>query len=67
MIRRAYPSPVWDDLVDAAYAAWDDLERAAGQRLVTTTGGLYARAAGAPGTLRGPGCVTVDHARAADL
>ncbi|MFJ2263530.1 FAD-dependent oxidoreductase [Streptomyces sp. NPDC087844] len=67
MIRRAYPAEVWDGLVDAAYSAWDALELAAGQRLVTTTGGLYARAAGAPATLRGPGCENVDHARAAEL
>ncbi|MEV7425761.1 FAD-dependent oxidoreductase [Streptomyces sp. NPDC091212] len=67
MIRRAYPAEVWDGLVDTAYAAWEELELAAGQRLVTTTGGLYARAAGAPGTLRGPGCANVDHVRAAEL
>ncbi|MEV7866651.1 N-methyl-L-tryptophan oxidase [Streptomyces sp. NPDC088124] len=67
MIRRAYPSPVWDPLVDTAYAAWAELELAAGQRLVTRTGGLYARAADAPITLRGPGCEQVDHVRAAEL
>ncbi|MEV2189428.1 FAD-dependent oxidoreductase [Streptomyces phaeochromogenes] len=67
MIRRAYPAEIWDGLVDTAYSAWQELELAAGQRLVTTTGGLYARAAGAPGTLRGPGCENVDHARAAEL
>ncbi|MFG2171901.1 N-methyl-L-tryptophan oxidase [Streptomyces niveus] len=67
MIRRAYPSPVWDPLVDAAYAAWKELELASGQRLLTRTGGLYARAAGAPATLRGPDCEQVDHARAAEL
>ncbi|MEW1720288.1 N-methyl-L-tryptophan oxidase [Streptomyces sp. NPDC093109] len=67
MIRRAYPAQVWDGLVDTAYGAWEELERAAGQRLVTTTGGLYARAAGAPGTLRGPGCENVDHVRAGEL
>ncbi|MFS8198425.1 FAD-dependent oxidoreductase [Streptomyces sp. CWNU-52B] len=73
MIRRAYPAEVWDGLVDTAYGAWEDLEVASGQRLVTTTGGLYARAVdapgapGAPGTLRGPGCATVDHVRAAEL
>ncbi|MGA5499957.1 FAD-dependent oxidoreductase [Streptomyces umbrinus] len=67
MIRRAYPAEIWDGLVDTAYNAWQELELASGQRLVTTTGGLYARAAGAPGTLRGPGCENVDHARAAEL
>ncbi|MFE7076759.1 N-methyl-L-tryptophan oxidase [Streptomyces sp. NPDC057620] len=67
MIRRAYPAEVWDGLVDTAYSAWDELELAAGQRLVTTTGGLYARAVDAPGTLRGPGCEHVDHTRAAEL
>ncbi|MEU9892796.1 N-methyl-L-tryptophan oxidase [Streptomyces phaeochromogenes] len=67
MIRRAYPAEIWDGLVDTAYSAWQELELASGQRLVTTTGGLYARAAGAPATLRGPGCENVDHARAAEL
>ncbi|MEU9877704.1 FAD-dependent oxidoreductase [Streptomyces phaeochromogenes] len=67
MIRRAYPAEIWDGFVDTAYNAWQELELASGQRLVTTTGGLYARAAGAPGTLRGPGCENVDHARAAEL
>jgi selenocysteine lyase/cysteine desulfurase/glycine/D-amino acid oxidase-like deaminating enzyme len=67
MIRRAYPAEVWDGLVDTAYGAWEELELAAGQRLVTTTGGLYARATGTPGTLRGPGCENVDHTRAAEL
>jgi selenocysteine lyase/cysteine desulfurase/glycine/D-amino acid oxidase-like deaminating enzyme len=64
MIRRAYPSPVWDGLVDRAYAAWDDLEQASGETLVTRLGGLYARVASADGGLRGPGCETVDAARA---
>ncbi|MEV2227284.1 FAD-dependent oxidoreductase [Streptomyces phaeochromogenes] len=67
MIRRAYPAEIWDGFVDTAYNAWQELELASGQRLVTTTGGLYARAAGAPATLRGPGCENVDHARAAEL
>ncbi|MFF3707251.1 FAD-dependent oxidoreductase [Streptomyces phaeochromogenes] len=67
MIRRAYPAEIWDGLVDTAYNAWQELELASGQRLVTTTGGLYARAAEAPATLRGPGCENVDHARAAEL
>ncbi|GAB2449771.1 sarcosine oxidase [Conyzicola lurida] len=42
MIRRAYPSPVWNDLVDRAYLGWDRWARAAGQPFVETTGGLYA-------------------------
>jgi len=92
MIRRAYPSPVWDGLIDRAYAAWAELERSGGEPLVTTAGGLYARPAsarlagtamagtamagaasagaamaGAGGGLRGPGCVQVDAARAAEL
>ncbi|MFJ3669694.1 FAD-dependent oxidoreductase [Streptomyces sp. NPDC090106] len=67
MIRRAYPAEVWDGLVDTAYGAWEELELAAGRRLVTVTGGLFARPATSPGGLRGPGCETVDHARAAEL
>ncbi|GAB7044440.1 N-methyl-L-tryptophan oxidase [Catenuloplanes niger JCM 9533] len=68
MIRRAYPNPVWDGLVDRAYLAWSELSDAAGETLLTTTGGLYARPAadGSPG-LRGPGCETVDAARAAEI
>ncbi|MDG4764635.1 aminotransferase class V-fold PLP-dependent enzyme [Solwaraspora sp. WMMD406] len=67
MIRRAYPSAVWDGLIERAYTAWSDLERAAGRRLVTTVGGLYARPARASGGLRGPGCVTVDANQAAGI
>ncbi|MEV6344193.1 N-methyl-L-tryptophan oxidase [Actinoplanes sp. NPDC051851] len=68
MIRRAYPNPVWDELVDRAYLAWGELAAAAGEPLLTTTGGLYARPA-SDGTagLRGPGCETVSAARAAEL
>ncbi|GLY03146.1 hypothetical protein Acsp01_35250 [Actinoplanes sp. NBRC 101535] len=68
MIRRAYPNPVWDELVDRAYLAWAELSAAAGTRLLTTTGGIYARPAadGTPG-LRGPGVETVDAARAAGI
>ena len=54
MIRRAYPSDVWDDLVDRAYAGWAELEEAAGTSLFTTTGGIYAHPAGDGGGLRGP-------------
>ncbi len=64
MIRRAYPSEVWDDLVDRAYEGWDELSEAAGGPLVTTTGGLYAHPASAEGGLRGPGTEVVDPAAA---
>jgi monomeric sarcosine oxidase len=67
MIRRAYPSAVWDGLLDRAYEAWADLERAAAERLVTTTGGLYARPAGGAGGLRGPGCAPVTATRASEI
>jgi glycine/D-amino acid oxidase-like deaminating enzyme len=67
MIRRAYPSPVWDGFVDRAYAAWAGLEEATGTRLVTTLGGLFARPAAADGGLRGPGCERVDPERAREL
>ncbi len=66
MIRRAYPSPIWDGLVERAYAGWADLERESGRTLLTSTGGMYAHPVGAEG-LRGPGCVVVDHARAAEI
>lgn len=56
MIRRAYPNPIWDPFVDAAYRAWDALGEIAGERLVETVGGLYSRPAGSEGGLRGPGC-----------
>ncbi|MFY1698531.1 FAD-dependent oxidoreductase [Solwaraspora sp. WMMA2101] len=67
MIRRAYPSPVWDDLVQRAYTGWHELEQAADRRLVTTVGGLYARPARSSGTLRGPGCMLVDANQAAGI
>ncbi|WP_214104885.1 FAD-dependent oxidoreductase [Acrocarpospora catenulata] len=67
MIRRAYPSPVWDELVDRAYQAWTALEAESGRALVTRTGGLYARPAGGAGGLRGPNCTVVDAARAAEI
>ncbi|WP_067674057.1 N-methyl-L-tryptophan oxidase, partial [Nocardia miyunensis] len=60
MIRRAYPNPVWDKLVDDAYANWARLERDSDVRLISTTGGLYARPPGGPDLLRGPGCRVVD-------
>ncbi|MFC5833899.1 N-methyl-L-tryptophan oxidase [Nonomuraea insulae] len=67
MIRRAYPSQVWDGLVDRAFEAWADLEQEAGQSLVTRVGGLFARPAGAAGGLRGPYCRRVGHEEAAAL
>jgi selenocysteine lyase/cysteine desulfurase/glycine/D-amino acid oxidase-like deaminating enzyme len=67
MIRRAYPDPVWDPLVDDAYAGWAALEGRTGVPLVRTTGGLYARSPGAPAGLRGPGCREVDAVEAARL
>ncbi|MFL5994350.1 MAG: N-methyl-L-tryptophan oxidase [Streptomyces sp.] len=56
MIRRAYPHPDWDALVDTAYEAWSELEDAAKTRLVNVTGGLYAAPVDRPDPLRGPGC-----------
>jgi monomeric sarcosine oxidase len=67
MIRRAYPSPVWDRFVDRAYEAWSELEQAGGQTLLTRTGGVFARPVSAVEGLRGPGCEPVDHRRAAEL
>jgi sarcosine oxidase len=57
MIRRAYPNPVWNPLVDRAFASWRRWEAASGQSLITTTGGLYAHAE--PGSLQGPGTSAV--------
>jgi selenocysteine lyase/cysteine desulfurase/glycine/D-amino acid oxidase-like deaminating enzyme len=67
MIRRAYPSPVWDAFLDKAYEAWSELELAAGTALVSKLGGIFARPVGAAGALRGPGCEPVDSRRAAAL
>ncbi|MFF7474011.1 N-methyl-L-tryptophan oxidase [Streptomyces sp. NPDC008092] len=67
MIRRAYPHPDWDGLVDTAYRAWSELEQAAGTRLVDVTGGLYAAPGERPDPLRGPGCRAVDRAEAARI
>lgn len=67
MIRRAYPSAAWDDLVDRAYAGWAELIEAAGAPLMTTTGGLYAHPAGVGGGLRGPGTEAVDVAAARSI
>lgn len=42
MIRRAYPHPVWNDLVNRAYLGWDRWALSAGQSFVQPTQGLYA-------------------------
>ena len=52
MIRRAYPNPVWNGLVDNAYEAWTALERETGRKLVYRTGGMYAHAGASQ--LQGP-------------
>lgn len=58
MIRRAYPNPVWNDLVERAFRGWEALEAESGRTLVHRTGGLYAHA-GASG-LQGRGCREID-------
>jgi sarcosine oxidase len=40
IIRRSYHTPGYVRLAGLAYAAWAELEREAGERLVVTTGGL---------------------------
>jgi monomeric sarcosine oxidase len=40
IIRRSYHTPGYVRLAGLAYEAWAELERAAGERLVVTTGGL---------------------------
>ncbi|OLM30083.1 Cysteine desulfurase [Pseudonocardia sp. Ae717_Ps2] len=57
MIRRAYPNPVWNPLVERAYVGWRRWERRTGETLLHRTGGLYAHPE--PGQLQGPGCETV--------
>ena len=42
MVRRAYPSQVWNQLVDDAYRGWDRWGRHDGAPFVHRTGGLYA-------------------------
>lgn len=54
MIRRAYPNPIWNDLVDRAYSAWEELERESGTTLVRRTGGVYGHVG--ESQLQGPGC-----------
>ncbi|MFS0792775.1 N-methyl-L-tryptophan oxidase [Microbacterium sp. 1P10AE] len=66
MIRRAYPNPVWNPLVEKAFDAWGALERASGTTLVHRTGGMYAHEGAAQ--LQGPECVLVeDRAEMASL
>ena len=65
MIRRAYPSAAWDDLVDRAYGAWGRLEEASGEQLLLPTGGVFARPRDAADALRGPGCEVLDAAAVA--
>lgn len=57
MIRRAYPKPVWNTFADAAYRAWQDLERETGNILIHRTGGLYAHAG--ESQLQGPDCIQI--------
>ncbi|MEV0738723.1 N-methyl-L-tryptophan oxidase [Streptomyces sp. NPDC050549] len=67
MIRRAYPHPDWDALVDTAYQAWTELEGASKAQLLDITGGLYAAPNDRPDPLRGPGCREVDAEEAARI
>ena len=56
MIRRAYPSPVWAELVQGAYEAWESLAARVGRELLEPTGGLFVRAPGLGSALDGPNC-----------
>ncbi|MFI6467135.1 N-methyl-L-tryptophan oxidase [Streptomyces sp. NPDC050528] len=67
MIRRAYPHPDWDALVDTAYRAWSELEGTSKAQLLDITGGLYAAPEDRPDPLRGPGCRQVDADEAARI
>jgi glycine/D-amino acid oxidase-like deaminating enzyme len=67
MIRRAYPHPDWDALVDTAYQAWAELEGTSKAQLLDITGGLYAAPQDRPDPLRGPGCRQVDADEAARI
>ncbi len=57
MIRRAYPNPVWNPLVEMAFDGWSRWEAASGETLVHRTGGLYAHQG--ESSLQGPGCRVV--------
>ncbi len=61
MIRRAYPNPVWNDLVAHAYDGWERWSAASGETLVHRTGGLYAHRGASQ--LQGPGCELVESPR----
>ncbi|WP_051172627.1 FAD-dependent oxidoreductase [Microbacterium indicum] len=65
MIRRAYPNPVWNDLVDRAFRGWADLEAESGQTLIHRTGGMFAHRGDS--TLQGPGVRVVERDEAAKL
>ncbi|MEU6141192.1 N-methyl-L-tryptophan oxidase [Streptomyces sp. NPDC047081] len=67
MIRRAYPHPDWDGLLDTAYQAWAELEAEAKTQLLDITGGLYAAPLDRPDPLRGPGCRRVGPDEAARI
>jgi selenocysteine lyase/cysteine desulfurase/glycine/D-amino acid oxidase-like deaminating enzyme len=67
MIRRAYPHPDWDALVDTAYQSWAELEGTSKAQLLDITGGLYAAPQDRPDPLRGPGCRQVDADEAARI
>lgn len=47
MFRRAYPNPVWNDLVERAHRGWERWGAADGTPFLHPTGGLYAHR-GAP-------------------
>jgi len=51
MIRRAYPNPVWNPLVERAYAGWERWGAADGAPFLHPTGGLYGHRG--DGTMQG--------------
>ena len=67
MIRRAYPSPVWAELVEGAYEAWESLAARVGRRLMEPTGGLFVRAPERGSALDGPDCRVLTASEAAGL
>jgi sarcosine oxidase len=58
MIRRAYPTPAWNDFVARAYEGWERWSAASGQALLCRTGGLYAHRGASQ--LQGPGCELIE-------
>jgi glycine/D-amino acid oxidase-like deaminating enzyme len=58
MIRRAYPNPVWNPLVEQAFDGWAQWEAASGSKLVHRTGGLYTYLGAT--SMQGPGCTVVE-------